>query len=560
MDLEKKISELQKLVSKYDTESFAGFFAYFIRTKPDSYENIDLNKFDSKLKDFLYLIALNCFSAKRGTEKFEYSTTELGLIADKVNEIKRFNYVKNHNSYNREFVIQELAFRNHFDNGVLSYVEQDIERLRTVFAPFDNIIMEDFGFDIDFLIEMCKEMELISMIRFKYIMDFSSTKEFTEFKRRIFLKEIEFSKAFELLPENIKQSFIRFQAKTYAYLMFAREDLYLRFSKDKVNKFLELFTCEPARDDSFRYYSAQNPFELAPILKLSENSYLNIYQKQIPIAIYKKLYARFFNDKKFNVKLRKHREVSLEKKVSEIFKCFFPKRETFFYENYSVEKNCEQDLLIIYKGSVLIIETKASKLREPLRDVDKATKRLAADFKDCIQIGFEQCQRVEDYFFSDLPFDIKDKKGKLLYKLNPKRIHHIYSIVVTLERFGSLQTDLSLMLNKKSEDDYPWAVYIDDLEIFLLSLRYHYNNHTGRFLDFLKLRREIHGRILAIDELDICATYIESPSKFKRYTDHKEDFLTFSPYKQGDFDKLYFAGSLVFKEKPLPDNFYKFGI
>ena len=560
MEIEKKIDELQDLVSKYDIESFAGFFAYFIRKRPDAFADIDLNKFDSKLKDFLYLIALNCFSVKRGSKKIEHSTIELGALADMLNEIKRFNSVKDLNYYKRESVIHEMAFRNHFDNGVLSYVEQDIERLRTVFAPFDNKIIEDFGFDIDFLIEMYKEIELILMIRFKYVMEFSYTKEFVEFNRRVFSKEMEFPESFDLLPENIQQAFLAFQSKTYAYLMFTREDFYHRFAKEKVNKFLELFSCEPTTDNTIRYYSAQNPFELTPILKLSENSYLNLYSKQIPIAIYNKLYARFFKDENYNVKLRKHRELSLEKKVVEIFRSFFPTRETFFYENYSVEKNYEQDLLIIHKGSVLIIETKASKLREPLRDVDKAIKRLEADFKDSIQYGFEQCKRVEDYFFDKSLFDIKDKKGRFLYKVNPNRIHNIYSIVVTLERFGSLQTDLSLMLNKENDVDYPWSVYVDDLEIFLLALKYHNNNPTARFLDFLKLRREIHGHIYSIDELDICATYIESPKKFKRYSDNKEDFLTFSPYKQGDFDKLYFAGLLRFKEKSLPDNFYKFGI
>src|SRR5690606_6662944 len=110
------------------------------------------------------------------------------------------------------------------------------------------------------------------------------------------------------------------------------------------------------------------------------------------------------SDDKCNVKLRKHREKSLERKVVEIFKSFFPSKETFFYENYFVESNYEQDLLIIHKGTAIIVETKASKLREPFRDIDKAIKRLKADFRDSVQYGFEQCKRVEDYFFQKEPF------------------------------------------------------------------------------------------------------------------------------------------------------------
>ena len=56
MDIEKKIDELQELVSIYDTESFAGFFSFFMKRHPAPAADIDLNKFGSKLKDFLSLL------------------------------------------------------------------------------------------------------------------------------------------------------------------------------------------------------------------------------------------------------------------------------------------------------------------------------------------------------------------------------------------------------------------------------------------------------------------------------------------------------------------------
>ncbi len=270
--------------------------------------------------------------------------------------------------------------------------------------------------------------------------------------------------------------------------------------------------------------------------------------------------SHLFKDQNYNNKLRKHREKDLECKVSELFRYLFPQKDTFFYENYFIERNYEQDLLIIFKDTVLIVETKASKLREPFRNVDKAIIRLKDDFKDSIQYGFEQCKRVEDYFFDDNLIDINDEKGNILYTIDPKNIQNIYSIVVTLERFGCLQTDLSLMLKKENDIDYPWSIYIDDLEIFLLSLKQNIKNPVGQFLNFLKLRREMHGRIFAVDELDVCATYIQNPLKFKSYSEATDTFLRFSPYEQGDFDKLYRANQLHFNEKALPDDFYRFGL
>jgi hypothetical protein len=191
-------------------------------------------------------------------------------------------------------------------------------------------------------------------------------------------------------------------------------------------------------------------------------------------------------------------------------------------------------------------------------NTEKAIKWLKADFKDSIHYGFDQCKRVEDYFFDTKHFDIKNEKEKVLYNINPNKIHTIYSIIVTLERFGSLQTDLSLMLQKEADVNYPWSVYIDDLETFLLAIKHNINNPIGKFLNFLKLRREMHGRVYAIDELDVCASYLKSPDKFKRYLGTKKEYLTFSPYEQNYFDKLYWSNKLRFQEKPLPDDFYRF--
>lgn len=560
MDIENKIDELQELVSKYDTESFAGFFAFFIKKHPDPAAEIDFNKFKSKLKDFLYLITLNAFSEKRGTEKFEFSQNELRVLVDKLNDIKGYNNTKKISDNTKESVIHEMAIRNHFDNGVLSYVEQDLEKLRRIFTPFEDKIVKDFGLDINFLIEICKEIELISMIRRKHTIKFMHTTEFMEFNERVQTEKMGFSEAFDLLPDDIQQAFYAFNFKTYTHLMLKAEDLYFNLEAKKVDKFFLLFAREPLPDASIRYYTAESPFELTPFLKFPDGNYLSLYGKQIPISIYKLLYNHLFNDQNYNSKLRKHREKNLEHKVTDIFKYFFPQKETFFYENYFIEKNYEQDLLIIFKGTAIIIETKASKLRQPFRDTEKAITRLKDDFKHSIQYGFEQCKRAEDYFFDDNHFEIKDEKGKILYTVNPKNIKNVYSVVVTLERFGSLQTDLGLLLQKEDHIDYPWSIYIDDLEIFLFALKQNIKSPVSQFLNFLKLRREMHGRMYSIDELDVCATYLQDPFKFKRYSEYTDTFLTFSPYEQGDFDKLYWANQLHFKEKPLPDDFYRFGI
>jgi len=551
-DLEKVINKLIVKVSKYEPESFAGFFAYFIKRRPEDIVDIELNKFKSKLKDFFYLIALNIFAEVKGNEPFDFSPTVISELADLVNEIRSHYHIQKFEDYTDEGAIHEMAFRNYFDNGVLSYVEQDLEKIRTVFHPFEDKLVQAFGLDVDFLIEFYKATEFVTKIRFDQVMEFTHSKEFNEFHQKFHSKEITISHSVNQLPEKISDALLSFYAKTHAYLLFSREDLYHTLDKEKVDKFLALFSCKPSVSKSFRYYTENNPIELAPILEISENKYLHICQKQIPIAIYKRLYDFLSKDENLKDKIRRHREKELERKVVSIFRSVFNDSSSFLYENYFVIEGHEQDLLVLSKGTAIVVETKASRLREPFRDMQKAVVRLKNDFKEAIQYGYDQCKRVEHFFLQHAPFEIKDSKGKVLYKVNPSKIHSVFSIVVTLERFGSLQTDLNLLLRKDSTDNFPWSVYIDDLETFLLTLKHHRSNPKGKFLEFLRSRRRFHGRMYAIDELDICGYYLEQPEKFVHYSKQGDTFCQFDVYQQAVFDEIYFRGGLRFNEEPMP--------
>lgn len=555
--LENAIDSLIRKVSKYEPESFAGFFAYFIKRRPEDIVDIELNKFKSKLKDFYYLIALNTFAENKGNELFDFSPATISELADLVNEIRSHYHIQKFEDYTQEAAIHEMAFRNYFDNGVLSYVEQDLEKIRTVFQPFEDKLVQAFGLDVDFLIEVYKATELVTKIRFDHVMEFTHTKEFNDFHEKFHSKQITFSEGVDQLPEEISNALLSFHAKTHTYLLFSKEDLYQTLDKEKVDKFLEMFSCKPAALKSFRYYTENNPIELAPILEISENKYLHICQKQIPIAIYRRMYDFLSKDESLKDKIRRHREKELERKVAAIFRSVFNDSSSFFYENYYVVDGHEQDLLILTKGTAIVVETKASKLREPFRDMQKAVVRLKDDFKEAIQNGYDQCKRVENFLLQHTPFEVKDNKGKLLYKVNPHKIHSVFCIVVTLERFGSLQADLNLLLKKENASNYPWSVYIDDLEIFLLTLKHHRSNSKGKFLEFLRSRRLFHGRMYAIDELDICGYYLKQPEKFADYSKQTDTFCQFDVSQQAIFDEIYHSGELRFKEEPMP-NFYRY--
>lgn len=543
--LENEIKELQELVSQYEIENFVGNLSIFITYNAEQSNTTNLHKFGSKLKDLLYLISLNVFSKNKGDKCFK-NPKELELLADKLNIIKQFNYSNKLTDYNQDSVIHEMALRNHFDNGVLSYFEQDIERLKRVFSPYQSNIEEEFGVDLDFVIEFCRKNEQLQTLRKIESLSYINTEEYKRFIYDVNNNKCTMNDSHIYLTEDIQDKFYNYLLKPYQYLIFKKEEFYIYFPKEKVDKLLELFSCEKTITEEIQYYFSENQFEFTPILKLENNLFINIFSKQLPISIYHKFYNHFSKSTKLKDKLRQYRERSLEKKVSNIFKNFFPSKNLISFENYYVIGNSEQDLILFYKGNVIIVETKACKLREPFRNVEKAIDRLKKDFNDSIQLGYNQCRQVEDLFFEDSIIKIKNKSNHILHEINPDEIKNIFSIVVTLERFGFLQTDLSHFLKIEDDVDFPWAVYIDDLETFLLSLKDNNKKSDEMFLDFLDIRRQLHKDLYSVDELDICAVFINNPQRLRNMITPDKHFITFLPDLQNYFDDLYFKGKLKF--------------
>lgn len=550
MSVEKEIGVLRAMVSKFDLESFAGFFAHYIRQKPSDLGSEVMGRFDSKVKDFLYMIALNAFSDQQQRSSFEYNQGQILGFAKTLDKIKDDVRYVAPKDYKLEAVIHQLAFRNHFDNATLTYVEQDIEKIKIVFKPFDSVIATDFGLTFEQMVEIYKYSEQVTRVKYAASTAFLKSEEYLDFKR--LSDSMPFGEAtYPRLSAQVREALAAFEQRPHAYLLFSPEDLYEKFPRNIVDKFLEHFSFVPQEDSKVVYYSAESPFELQPIIRLSANRYLHVYQKQIPVAIYKRLYAHLSASVSLSERLHRHKDKVLEKKVSGTFRRFFDSKQAFFYENYIVGSGGEQDLLIIYKGRALIVEVKATKLRAPFRNAEMAVKRLKADFKSSIQYGYDQCKRIHDHLCSDQNFTIKDEKGRALYEVDPSRIQAVYSIVVTLERFGSLQTDLSLMLVKEHTATYPWSVYLDDLETFLLSLRQISGKGIGDLFHFLELRESLHGRIYATDELDICGAYLRDPVQFRRYCQQSDKLIVFPPSEQDIFDRLYYAKKLRFKESGL---------
>lgn len=561
LDIRKKSLEIQGIISIYTKESFVCFFADFIRHNPERGELGFSKKLKSKLKDSIYLIMLRLSSPIEGEELLLFSEEvdkNLQKVADILLQMvdfylediysKDFDEIKNER---HKTFIHEMAFKDYFQNGVLNYREQELNKVIRLFHPYQDKIKKRLGIELRTLIDICLYSEddyVKKSIRSK---SFIFKKEFLKFAKKFFVGtklNKKFSNEFFHLPEDIQNDFLDFNERPHRCLLFTKEDYYEVFEKNDVDIFCNLFSIPIDGDYNILFYSQPNPLDAKPIIKINDSDYLNVFQKQLPTALYNLMYATLTQSAKETEQLNLRRgKVILESHTKEIFERFFKKSKYLkVFNNYYVNENPEEkDLLIITDGNAFVIECKSSRNREPRRDSNQAFQRIKSDFNDCIQKGYEQCYQVEQMILN-CP-NISIKTNNLTEDLDTSYINDVFSVVVTSERFATIQSDLGLLLNKpNAEDLYPWSISIDDLEIFLKTLNLEFNNPTRRFAEFLEYRELLNERLFSRDELDVCAMYFNNPSNFKKICE-SSDYIVTDPLLQHHFDELYFSKKLKFK-------------
>jgi len=486
-------TKLKTDVSRFELESYAGFFTFFLRYRNDHPNFLDFSVFESPYKDFNYLVMLNA-SSQRGSETYitQRDLNKWGVTLRKIKDLHQEANLSQVNAIDdRAKAIHHLSFHSYFENGSLSYSEQDLERLAEFFRPFDGLILSLYGFDSSFLVDFYLFSETLHGKKINIYNAFKSTDSFKllyESAKNDQEPDEEVMDLFFSLPDSLREA----MHKLHQASRFHPSEFYERFGKDRVDKLIEIFSLEATQDESFLFFTQNNPLDQRPILCLPDGHLLFFYQKQLPISFAGHLYEILQKGKKAD-KVRKHRDTFMELKTKEIMQRLFNGKVNHISHSYHIEKNTEQDILVLSSGLALIIEIKASKFREPFRNSEKGFIRIRDDFKASIQYGYEQAARVERFFLAGKEFEIKDKKERVLYKVNPKKYPNVFTIIVTLERFGPIQTDLSLLLNIEKQQRYPWSVYIDDLEAITLALIKLYNNPLPPFTEYLKIRSKMHG-------------------------------------------------------------------
>tara|TARA_R110002051_G_scaffold4197_3_gene22483 strand:+ start:38 stop:1744 length:1707 start_codon:yes stop_codon:yes gene_type:complete len=560
MSLEKKSQELKDIVSTYETEWFLGDLSGLMMNIASGRAQDQLGKLSSPMRQLYFLGGLLITSEGSNGKDIQYSPEKWNEIIRLLNEIeneysKLFFPNKNEKIDEEWKKIRKVAmpsFLSYFNQGPLNYEEQSINWITELYTTLDDVI------------ETSTDLKTIDFINFYENLDALHQRNFQSFSPKGKLKENwkDYTKLEMVNTAPPELGFTPPESTWAMYHFVADQGMINRFyskelisdnlSIEKIEKILLLLSCSRAENDFLYYTSTKpgNPLYDKPILKADKDLYQVFEVKQVLHSIDNLLETICSNNKNDTTKLTKTKGDLLEKKIVSIFSKFL-KSDFEIYTSYYID-NCEQDILILWKNHAFIIEAKGYNLREPLRDPNRAFVRIKDDFKSCIGYGYKQTKRVEDKFLNEKPFEIFDKNGNPIAEINPKDFgDNYYSIIVNINSFGQIQTDLSTLLDITDDDIYPWVVKLDDLEVFLLTLLK--KKKTPKYLvNFLLLREELHGKLICSDELEICGGYLIN--KLNEKFVEKYDTIVTTPDLPEIFDEQYrkeigFENEKYLKEK-----------
>lgn len=558
MSLETKSQTLKDLVSTYDTQWLLGDLSGLMKSIAEGRAHDQLGKLSSPLRQLYFLGGLLVSSDPANGIDIRYTPEKWSQIVELLNEIEK-EYDKLFFPTKPEEVDEQWkhvrkvampSFLSYFNQGPLNFEEQTINWTSDLFSQLDSII------------EPAIALKTIDFIRFYENIDQLHQRNFQSHSLNHELLRPNWGQYTKIVmgtPPGVPD-FIREMGEKnrplYTFMsdhgiidrFYPQEIISENLSFEKVQAILNLLTTIRAQTD-FLYYTATkpgNPLYDKPIIDIGEGMFQVFEVKQVIHAVEKLLEKICTSTVVTTTKYVEKKGKLLEERVVMLFTDFLGK-DCKIFQGYYVD-SCEQDVLILWKKYAFILEAKGYSLREPLRDPNRAFVRIKDDFEECIGYGFIQTRRIEKKFIDGVSFQITDKNGKIIADVDTTQYEYDFSIIVNIKSFGQIQYDLSTLLQLENEDDvYPWAIKLDDLEVFLLTLKAQGKNPID-LVNYLLMREGLHGKLICSDEMEICGGFLEG--KINDKIEESSKMIITNPDLSSIFDKQYVKG-MGFKNERL---------
>jgi hypothetical protein len=447
-------------------------------------------------------------------------------------------------------MVAQAGFLQRFMSGRLAVAEQ-IERLIVgLCVPFDDRLRADVGISATEVLEMTNWLRDALTERWQ-----RTAESMAEMKRLhgMFGKMIRAEPAMNI--ERFRKS-DEFRAAEPAMKAFHDgivhpncvlvSDLEAAFGKHRSDAFLRLFALRRGGVSGFRYFASpipQNPAENAPLVILDDDG---AEKERVCAPMHAMLYNAVydvFDDilRKSAVAERylKNRADYLEERANSLVGSLFPNATLAINKYYETERaENEHDGLLLAGSSLIVLEEKASEMKTPSRDIARCYRNLSDHFKSNrgIQHAYDQAVNVVNLVEGAAePVSFYDEHGRVLATIEPGTVEEILILCVTLEIFGGLAVDLTMLLDVSAGRPYPVVMNLYDLETLIDA--FHSKGLTGHdFLRYLRERRAVQGRLLSDDELNIAGKFIVDG----KLPNPSDDTVMFIADYADLFDDLFF--------------------
>lgn len=554
--LENLCNELKSFISKYNMQWALGHLSFLLTCISNGTAQDELGKLVSPMRQLYYLAGLIVTQKDDGTNESCFTKEDWRHIVDLLVQIETeyfliFSRVSPESAtedWKKKVNVAMPTYLSYFNQGPLNYEEQIIEQIRGTFSGLDDIISSKFDLTTEDFLQFYENIDTWCEYNFQSLSlttkDHplrSNWKDYTDYEVG----------TIDEAPDEIKQL-----GKERQPMMTLIVDPGIKYrfndvdiatnglSLEKVKKILSLLSTKRENSD-FLYYTSPNPLLTRPIVELENGLYQVFEEKRVLHAILYLLEEVCKEKDTSNSRLAHNKGVYLENKIVSLLKKFFNDKAEII-TNYYID-GCEQDIMVLWREYMFVIEAKAYTNREPFRDTDKAFTRIKDDFNRSIGYAYIQTKRVEEKIKAGNQFDLTDKDGNAIKTINPADYDgNDYYIIVNQESFGQVQVDLSTFLEIGDDENYPWAVRFDDLEVFILTL-IAMKKKPDFFVDFLIFREYLHGHIICSDEGEICGGFLTG--KLTQEMAESEIVITTLPDLASIFDEQYRKGMGFKNEK-----------
>lgn len=551
--MEEKIKKLKEKLQYIGTRELLGMisshFITFFSNAYDFAEQSDIfNKTNlmSPQKQYTYLAGLLMSTADMSNEHVKKNVDE-GIYEQLENDIQEITleYLANFFDVNTESevdikrnLIPMEAFISYFDTGVLRYEEQTINLIRILYSGFDAELESLTGLRTE---------DYISFYQLVYDA-FETAMETSKHAVENVKKILDSFNPYDDNAEEICKQFTKFIDGT------AKNDfqnamdgmntikasvIVNSFGEEKGKKLLENFCLYREKRD-FNYYNEKNPFAEHPLCWIDDGEILFIVHPQFLLnAIYNHITKMLENPKnKFADKYKKVKAEIVENQFLGYFKNIFGKSAKYHTSVCEERGTKEHDILIEINNYILIAEVKSSKVREPFFNPEKCYPRVKDHFNSDSGIGgaYEQAIILKKFIENNNHNVTLYENKTTKFEIENAQRKRILPIVLTLNQFGSLAVNTSLLLEKDEDQPYPWVCNWHDFENIIEILKY-LNKAPKDFLEYMLWRIENHSKIMSSDELDIMEEYFLD-SQIRQEIKKKIVFI--SPVGPSLIDKIYF--------------------